>query len=109
MRIVINTQDPERLKNHIIRDVENGYLPLWEIRTNMVDDKLLTPTDSQFADKVLLRLTPFIQTHQLIIESRHWRDVPRSSDETIGTILGRFCEVLFVRYLAEMQSFTGRE
>lgn len=107
MRIIIQTQDPERLKSHIITDVENGNLPTWEIRTNKTDDRLLTHAGDQWADRVLLRLTPFIQTHQLVVEPRHWSDVPKPTDEESGTVLGRFCERLFVQYSAEIQSFIG--
>ena len=52
MRIVIKTQDPEALKTRIVSDVENGNLPTWELRTNKKDDKLLTHSGEQWADKV---------------------------------------------------------
>ena len=107
MRIVINTQNPEWLKNRIVSDVENGNLPTWELRTNKRDDKLLTHASEQWADKVLLRLTPDMDTHTLLIEPRHWSNNPKPSDEELGTVMGRFCERLFVQYSSVITSFTG--
>lgn len=107
MRLVINTQDPEALKTRIISDVENGDLPTWELRTNKKDDKLLTHSGEQWADKVLLRMTPDAENQQLLIETRYWSSSPRPSEEQRGTVLGRFCERLFVQYAELIVSFVG--
>lgn len=107
MRIVIKTQDPEALKTRIVSDVENGNLPTWELRTNKKDDKLLTHSGEQWADKVLLRLTPDNYNQQLLIETRYWSRSPKPSEEQRGTILGRFCERLFVQYAELIDAFVG--
>lgn len=107
MKIIVETQNPVGLKNIIISDVENGNLPTWELRTNKKDDKLLTHAGEQWADKVLLRLTPDNDAHQLIIEPRHWSNVPKPSEEESGTVMGRFCERLFVQYASVIDSFKG--
>lgn len=107
MKLIIDTQDPIRLKEQIISDVENGNLLTWELRTNKLDDKLLTHSGEQWADKVLLRLTPSPEACELLVEPRHWREVPNPSKEEIGTVLGRFCERLFVQYASFLSSFKG--
>ena len=107
MKIIVYTQNPQGLKNQIISDVENGNLPTWELRTNKKDDKLLTHASEQWADKVLLRLTPDTDSHLLRIEPRHWSSVPQPSKEDSGTVLGRFCERLFVQYASVITSFEG--
>jgi hypothetical protein len=107
MRLVVKTQNPESLKSRIVFDVENGNLPTWELRTNKKDDKLLTHSGEQWVDKVLLRMTVCKESHQLIIETRYWSNFPEPSREQRGTILGRFCERLFVQYSGELESFIG--
>ena len=107
MKLIIKTTNPETLKARIVSDVENGNLPTWELRTNKVDDKLLTHSGEQWADKVLLRLTPDVINHQLLIETRYWSSSPKPTDEQRGTVLGRFCERLFVQYKDLIQSFVG--
>lgn len=106
MRIVIRTNDPEGLKKRIISDVENGVLSTWEIRSNNQEDKLLTHSAEQWVDKVLLRLTPN-SNHQLLIEPRHWKGSAKPSGEDYGTVLGRFCERLFVNYASSITGFDG--
>lgn len=106
MKIIIYTQNPVGLKNKIITDVENGNLPTWELRTNKLDDKLLTHSAEQWIDKVLLRLTPDETAHTLVIEPRYWRDVPKPSADMTGMVLGRFCERLFVQYASLISSFS---
>lgn len=107
MKIIINTKTPDALKKAILSDVENGNLPTWELRTNNNGDKLLTHSPEQWVDQVLLRLTPYTTTNQLVVEPRHWSNIPKASDEVIGTVLGRFCERLFVQYPSKMNSFVA--
>ena len=107
MRITIYVNDPEGLKRRIVSDVENGDLPTWELRTNTADDKLLTHSAEQWVDKVLLRLTPNIIDHQLLVEPRYWSKMQRPTKEEFGTVLGRFCERLFVQYSDVIDSFSG--
>lgn len=106
MKIIIYTKNPEGLKGRIISDIENGNLPTWEIRTNKKDDKLLTHAGEQWADRVLLRLTPN-NNQQLIVETRHWSSIEKPSEEEYGTVLGRFCERLFVQYATSIDYFVG--
>ena len=105
MKIIINVQDPKALKKVIVTDVENGNLPTWELRTNSSDDRLLTHSAEQWADKVLLRLTPNESSHQLIIEPRYWNNMQKPTKVEYGTVLGRFCERLFVQYSSFFSSF----
>ena len=107
MKISINVHDPEGLKRRIISDVENGNLPTWELRTNTSYDKLLTHSAEQWVDKVLLRLTPNTIAHQLLVEPRYWSKIQRPTEEEFGTVLGRFCERLFVQYSDVIDSFFG--
>lgn len=107
MKIIVKTQNPVGLKNQIISDVENGNLPTWELRTNKKEDKLLTHVGEQWADKVLIRLTPELKINQLVIEPRHWSNVSKPSVEESGTVMGRFCERLFVQYASVIESFKG--
>ena len=107
MKIIVYTHDPEGLKGRIVSDIENGNLPTWELRTNKKDDKLLTHAGEQWADKVLLRLTPDKEAHQLIIEPRHWSNSSKPTEEESGTVMGRFCERLFVQYSSIIDSFRG--
>lgn len=104
---MIQTQDPEGLKRRIISDVESGNLPTWELRTNQNNDKLLTHSGDQWADVVLLRLTPDVNTQQLVIEPRHWSSSPKPSEVEKGTVLGRFCERLFIQYAQLIKTFIG--
>ena len=106
MNIIINVKDPKVLKKVIVSDVENGNLPTWELRTNRSDDKLLTHSTEEWADKVLLRLTPNEAAHQLIIEPRYWNKMQKPTKEEFGAVLGRFCERLFVQYSSFFSSFT---
>lgn len=106
MNIVINVQDPKQLKTIILTDVENGNLQTWELRTNRSGDKLLTHSAEQWVDKVLLRLTSNESAHQLIIEPRYWNNMQKPTKEEFGTVLGRFCERLFVKYSSFFSSFT---
>lgn len=108
MRLIINTQNPSALKARIVSDVENGNLPTWELRTNKMDDKLLTHSGEQWADIVLLRLTPDEDKKQLLVETRYWSNTPQPSNEQRGTVLGRFCERLFVQYAEMIDSFIGK-
>lgn len=107
MRIIIETNDPEGLKRRIITDVENGELPTWELRSNKLDDKLLTHSAEQWVDRVLLRLTPNMATHQLLVEPRYWSGSTRPSVNDYGAVLGRFCERLFVQYASFINEFIG--
>ena len=107
MKIIINTPDPEGLKERIVSDVENGNLPTWELRTNVNGDKLLTHAGEQWVDKVLLRMTSNIENQQLIVETRHWSNVQKPSEEESGTVLGRFSERLFVQYASLIEDFVG--
>lgn len=107
MRIIIKTNDPNGLKKRIISDIENGELPTWEIRSNKQDDILLTHSAEQWVDKVLLRLTPKVEEHQLLVEPRYWSSSPKPSKEDYGTVLGRFCEKLLVNYASIISSFVG--
>ena len=107
MRIIIKTNDPEGLKRRIITDIENGELPTWEIRSNKLGDKLLTHSADQWADRVLLRMTPNINNGQLLVEPRYWNGSAKPSNDDYGIVLGRFCERLFVQYSSLIGSFTG--
>ena len=107
MRIIIRTNDPEGLKKRIISDVENGDLSTWEIRINKQDDKLLTHSAEQWVDRVLLRLTPKVADHQLLVEPRYWSGSTKPSVEDYGTVLGRFCERLLVNYSSSIDGFVG--
>lgn len=107
MRINIRTNDPEGLKRSIIADIENGALSTWEIRINKQGDKLLTHSAEQWVDRVLLRLTPQPDDHLLIVEPRYWRGSTKPSEEDYGTVMGRFCERLFVNYAPVIDSFVG--
>ena len=107
MNITIYTKDPEGFKKQIIKDVENGELPTWELRTNDVGDKLLTHSAEQWVDKVLLRLSPNTDAHKLVVEPRYWSKMEKPSDEEFGTIMGRFCERLFVQYSSVIDSFSA--
>ena len=107
MKLIIHTNDPFGLKEKIVSDVENGNLSTWELRTNIKDDKLLTHSGDQWVDKVLLRLTPDEDKHIINVETRHWSNVPQPTKEEYGTVLGRFCERLFVQYSTIIDSFEG--
>ncbi len=107
MRILVSTNDPEGLKRRIISDVEKGDLLTWEIRSNKHGDKLLTHSAEQWEDKVLLRLIPDSENHRLAIEPRYWSGSAKPSENDYGTVLGRFCERLFVQYSSLIGGFTG--
>lgn len=107
MKIIIKTNDPEGLKKRIIADIENGDLSTWEIRSNKQDDKLLTHSAEQWVDRVLLRLIPKAADHQLLIEPRYWSGSTKPSEEDYGTVMGRFCERLFVNYASMINGFVG--
>lgn len=107
MKIDIYTTDARALKQRIASDAENGGLKTWEIRTNNENDKLLTHSLDQWADRVLLKLTPNNTNNVLSVTPRYWSGTQRPSSEEYGTILGRFCERLFVQYYDVISSFNS--
>jgi hypothetical protein len=89
MKIIVNTNNAEDLRERIFQKAENNEIQTWEIRT-IKGNKYLTHSAEQYIDKCYIRLTT-IDNDTLVVKVVRENDV---DSRIINIYYGRFIYAL---------------
>lgn len=102
MKLLLESANPENLKNAIIKRIKEGQQETWNI---LEHDKIqyLRHTGN-VGNKGVVKLSVNIFKNSLVAEIVKFEGIEDNLGDFEGYILGRFCEIIFVNFRDEFTS-----